>query len=166
MGKKLLGPQHAARSRTSLAPQPSGPSRRPGLRLSTCNQELHNQELPEAAIVQPEAPGFCTPPLWPMGGCSSPEPTWDPGQEGLLRWVRAVAIQTLSVWAWTWRSSEDDTFPLLNREGEILPTKGKVGDCLLDVTIENNLDIDGLSAREGTLACSVTSSLKNTYMRN
>ncbi|KAM7135633.1 LOW QUALITY PROTEIN: adrenodoxin-like [Molossus nigricans] len=52
-------------------------------------------------------------------------------------------------------SSEDKiTVHFLNREGETLTTKGKVGDSLLDVVIENNLDIDGLGACKGTLACS------------
>ncbi|XP_036282769.1 adrenodoxin, mitochondrial isoform X3 [Pipistrellus kuhlii] len=41
-------------------------------------------------------------------------------------------------------SSEDKiTVHFLNRDGEILTTKGKIGDSLLDVVIENNLDIDG-----------------------
>ncbi|XP_036282767.1 adrenodoxin, mitochondrial isoform X1 [Pipistrellus kuhlii] len=52
-------------------------------------------------------------------------------------------------------SSEDKiTVHFLNRDGEILTTKGKIGDSLLDVVIENNLDIDGFGACEGTLACS------------
>lgn len=110
-GKKLLRPQHVARSGTTPAPQPTGPSRRPGLRLSTCNRELLT-----AATVQPAAPGFCTLPLWPMGGCSSPQPTRDPGQKGALRWVWAVAIRTLSVLAWTWSSSEDKS-PLFKPRG-------------------------------------------------
>ncbi|KAM6157873.1 adrenodoxin, mitochondrial [Rhynchocyon petersi] len=52
-------------------------------------------------------------------------------------------------------SSEDKiTIHFVNRDGETLTTKGKVGDSLLDVVVENNLDIDGFGACEGTLACS------------
>nr|XP_042136863.1 adrenodoxin, mitochondrial isoform X1 [Peromyscus maniculatus bairdii] len=52
-------------------------------------------------------------------------------------------------------SSEDKiTVYFKNRDGETLKTTGKVGDSLLDVVIENNLDIDGFGACEGTLACS------------
>uniref|UniRef100_A0A9L0SDE0 Adrenal ferredoxin n=1 Tax=Equus caballus TaxID=9796 RepID=A0A9L0SDE0_HORSE len=52
-------------------------------------------------------------------------------------------------------SSEDKvTVHFINRDGKTLTAKGKVGDSLLDVVIENNLDIDGFGACEGTLACS------------
>ncbi|XP_040338771.1 adrenodoxin, mitochondrial [Herpailurus yagouaroundi] len=51
--------------------------------------------------------------------------------------------------------SEDKiTVHFVNRDGETLTAKGKVGDSLLDVVVENNLDIDGFGACEGTLACS------------
>ncbi|XP_064618408.1 adrenodoxin-like [Liolophura sinensis] len=39
-------------------------------------------------------------------------------------------------------------------DGEKLAAKAKLGDNLLDVIIENDLDIDGFGACEGTLACS------------
>ncbi|GAB5577052.1 adrenodoxin [Prionailurus iriomotensis] len=40
--------------------------------------------------------------------------------------------------------SEDKiTVHFVNRDGETLTAKGKVGDSLLDVVVENNLDIDG-----------------------
>ncbi|XP_008831045.1 adrenodoxin, mitochondrial [Nannospalax galili] len=54
------------------------------------------------------------------------------------------------------RSSSEDkiTVHFKNQDGETLTAKGKVGDSLLDVVIENNLDIDGFGACEGTLACS------------
>nr|XP_045001651.1 adrenodoxin, mitochondrial [Jaculus jaculus] len=76
------------------------------------------------------------------------------------RWLLAVAGaragargRPLSVSAPS--SSEDKiTVHFKNRDGETLTTKGKVGDSLLDVVIENNLDIDGFGACEGTLACS------------
>ncbi|XP_053780255.1 adrenodoxin, mitochondrial [Desmodus rotundus] len=68
---------------------------------------------------------------------------------------RAPATRPLSVSAPARCSSEDKiTVHFLNRDGEILTTKGKVGDSLLDVVVENNLDIDGFGACEGTLACS------------
>ncbi|XP_027621440.1 adrenodoxin, mitochondrial-like [Tupaia chinensis] len=54
------------------------------------------------------------------------------------------------------RSSSEDkiTIHFINRDGETLTTKRKVGDPLLDVVVENNLDIDGFGECEGTLACS------------
>ncbi|XP_072467264.1 adrenodoxin, mitochondrial [Notamacropus eugenii] len=53
------------------------------------------------------------------------------------------------------RSSEDKvTIHFINRDGEKLTTQGNVGDTLLDVVVNNNLDIDGFGACEGTLACS------------
>ncbi|XP_044113620.1 adrenodoxin, mitochondrial [Neovison vison] len=62
---------------------------------------------------------------------------------------------TLSVSTPARSSSEDKiTVHFVNRDGETLTAKGKVGDSLLDVVIENNLDIDGFGACEGTLACS------------
>lgn len=81
------------------------------------------------------------------------------GVSGLLRsrgpgWS-AGASRLLSVSARARSSSEDKiTVHFINRDGETLTTKGKVGDSLLDVVVENNLDIDGFGACEGTLACS------------
>ncbi|TEA34188.1 hypothetical protein DBR06_SOUSAS2710054 [Sousa chinensis] len=67
----------------------------------------------------------------------------------------AAATRTLSVSARARRSSEDKiTVHFINRDGETLTSKGKVGDTLLDIVVENNLDIDGFGACEGTLACS------------
>ncbi|XP_062983800.1 adrenodoxin, mitochondrial [Elgaria multicarinata webbii] len=52
-------------------------------------------------------------------------------------------------------SSEDKvTVHFINRDGDKLTAKGKVGDSLLDVVVDNNVDIDGFGACEGTLACS------------
>ncbi|XP_062910221.1 adrenodoxin [Mobula hypostoma] len=52
------------------------------------------------------------------------------------------------------QSSEDKIkVNFVNRDGEKLKAEGNLGDSLLDV-IENNLDIDGFGACEGTLACS------------
>ncbi|XP_078078199.1 adrenodoxin-like [Mustelus asterias] len=53
------------------------------------------------------------------------------------------------------QSSKDKvTVDFVNRDGEKLTAEGNLGDSLLDVVIENNLDIDGFGACEGTLACS------------
>lgn len=41
-------------------------------------------------------------------------------------------------------SSEDKiTVHFINRDGDKLTAKGKPGDSLLDVVVDNNLDIDG-----------------------
>ncbi|XP_058401238.1 adrenodoxin, mitochondrial isoform X1 [Diceros bicornis minor] len=67
----------------------------------------------------------------------------------------AGAARSLSTSARAPSSSEDKiTVHFINRDGETLTAKGKVGDSLLDVVLENNLDIDGFGACEGTLACS------------
>ncbi|KAJ6662332.1 hypothetical protein lerEdw1_012496 [Lerista edwardsae] len=51
--------------------------------------------------------------------------------------------------------SEDKvTVHFVNRDGDKLTAQGKVGDSLLDLVVDNNLDIDGFGACEGTLACS------------
>ncbi|KAG8519010.1 Adrenodoxin, mitochondrial [Galemys pyrenaicus] len=102
-------------------------------------------------------------------GCRGPRGRAEPG---------LGATRTLSVSARAQSSSEDQiTVHFVNRDGETLTTKGKVGDSLLDVVVENNLDIDGfgnvgdnivhglerglcllfvavVGACEGTLACS------------
>nr|XP_020142267.1 adrenodoxin, mitochondrial [Microcebus murinus] len=67
----------------------------------------------------------------------------------------AGACRPLSLSAPARSSSEDKiTVHFLNRDGETVTATGKVGDSLLDVVVENNLDIDGFGACEGTLACS------------
>jgi ferredoxin-1, mitochondrial len=38
--------------------------------------------------------------------------------------------------------------------GERINVKGKEGDSLLDVVVNNNIDLDGFGACEGTLTCS------------
>uniref|UniRef100_A0A8C5M4Y9 Adrenal ferredoxin n=1 Tax=Leptobrachium leishanense TaxID=445787 RepID=A0A8C5M4Y9_9ANUR len=51
--------------------------------------------------------------------------------------------------------SEDKvTVKFINRDGDTMVADGKVGESLLDVVVEKNLDIDGFGACEGTLACS------------
>lgn len=42
----------------------------------------------------------------------------------------------------------------MKANGERIKTKGKVGDSLLDVVVNNNIDLDGFGACEGTLTCS------------
>lgn len=42
----------------------------------------------------------------------------------------------------------------MRASGEVIKTKGKVGDSLLDVIVNNNIDLDGFGACEGTLTCS------------
>ncbi|XP_063807659.1 adrenodoxin, mitochondrial [Pseudophryne corroboree] len=52
-------------------------------------------------------------------------------------------------------SSEDRvTVKFINRDGDTIVAEGKVGESLLDLVVEKNLDIDGFGACEGTLACS------------
>lgn len=38
--------------------------------------------------------------------------------------------------------------------GQKIKAKGKLGDSLLDVVVNNNVDLDGFGACEGTLTCS------------
>nr|XP_051705615.1 adrenodoxin, mitochondrial isoform X2 [Oryctolagus cuniculus] len=83
-------------------------------------------------------------------GSWGPSGRAEPGRGG-----GAGAGRPLSLWAPARSSSEDKvTVHFINRDGETLTAKGKVGDSLLDVVVENNLDIDGFGACEGTLACS------------
>lgn len=46
------------------------------------------------------------------------------------------------------------TVHFVNRDGEKITVKGSPGDSLLDVVVNEDLDIDGFGACEGTLACS------------
>lgn len=45
-------------------------------------------------------------------------------------------------------------FTFVRASGERIKAKGKVGDSLLDVIVNSNLDFDGFGACEGTLTCS------------
>ena len=49
---------------------------------------------------------------------------------------------------------EDITVTFVQQDGTKLEGKGKEGDNLLDIIINNDIDIDGFGACEGTLACS------------
>lgn len=42
----------------------------------------------------------------------------------------------------------------LRASGEKIQTKGKVGDSLLDVVVNNHIDLEGFGSCEGTLTCS------------
>ncbi|KAB0349932.1 hypothetical protein FD754_014789 [Muntiacus muntjak] len=78
----------------------------------------------------------------------------------------AAATRTLSVSGQAQSSSEDKiTVHFINRDGETLTTKGKVGDSLLDVVVENNLDIDGFG--ESRLGCQIclTKAMDNMTVR-
>ncbi|KAF5901386.1 adrenodoxin-like, partial [Clarias magur] len=52
------------------------------------------------------------------------------------------------------RSENKVTVNFINRDGEKITVKGSPGDTLLDVVVQQDLDIDGYGACEGTLACS------------
>ncbi|XP_049469796.1 adrenodoxin, mitochondrial isoform X2 [Panthera uncia] len=77
-----------------------------------------------------------------LAGLGGPGGPGGPGRGG-----GALAPRTLSVSAPARSSSEDKiTVHFVNRDGETLTAKGKVGDSLLDVVVENNLDIDGFES--------------------
>ncbi|XP_022107639.1 adrenodoxin, mitochondrial-like [Acanthaster planci] len=46
------------------------------------------------------------------------------------------------------------TIHFINRDGEKITVKGRTGQNILDVVVDNDLDIDGYGACEGTLSCS------------
>lgn len=46
------------------------------------------------------------------------------------------------------------TVTFIRANGERITTKAKIGDHLLDVVVNNNIDLDGFGACEGTLTCS------------
>ncbi|XP_041700410.1 adrenodoxin-like [Coregonus clupeaformis] len=52
------------------------------------------------------------------------------------------------------RSEEKVTVYFINRDGQKITTLGAKGDSLLDLVVNQNLDINGFGACEGTLACS------------
>ncbi|KAM6293841.1 adrenodoxin, mitochondrial [Porphyrio hochstetteri] len=84
---------------------------------------------------------------------ASPAAGTRPGCGSAAAAVRAARLFSLSARAAL--SSEDKiTVHFINRDGDKLTAKGKPGDSLLDVVVDNNLDIDGFGACEGTLACS------------
>lgn len=46
------------------------------------------------------------------------------------------------------------TINFLKANGERIQVKGKVGESLLDVVVNNHVDLEGFGACEGTLTCS------------
>jgi len=52
------------------------------------------------------------------------------------------------------RKREEVTVTFISLDGTKQPAKGKVGENLLDIIIDQEIDIDGFGACEGTLACS------------
>uniref|UniRef100_A0AAG5CYP4 2Fe-2S ferredoxin-type domain-containing protein n=1 Tax=Anopheles atroparvus TaxID=41427 RepID=A0AAG5CYP4_ANOAO len=50
--------------------------------------------------------------------------------------------------------SEEVEVTFVRANGERVKAKGKVGDSLLDVIVNNNIDFEGFGACEGTLTCS------------
>ncbi|XP_005176770.1 adrenodoxin-like protein 2, mitochondrial [Musca domestica] len=50
--------------------------------------------------------------------------------------------------------SQEVKVTFIRANGERIETKGKVGDSLLDVVVNNEIDLDGFGACEGTLTCS------------
>lgn len=85
---------------------------------------------------------------------------------GVLRNVGVLSCAVLRTVSRTSFNSRcvSATVPLLNKkeikvtfvkaDGERLVAKGKVGDSLLDVIVNNDVDLDGFGACEGTLTCS------------
>lgn len=51
-------------------------------------------------------------------------------------------------------SKKEVEVTFIKANGDKIKAKGKVGDSLLDVVVNNNLDLDGFGACEGTLTCS------------
>lgn len=51
-------------------------------------------------------------------------------------------------------NSEEVKVTFIKANGERITAKGKLGDTLLDVVVNNSLDFDGYGACEGTLTCS------------
>ncbi|XP_024869655.1 adrenodoxin [Temnothorax curvispinosus] len=50
--------------------------------------------------------------------------------------------------------NKEVTITFVKANGERIKAKGKVGDSILDIVVNNDLDLDGYGACEGTLTCS------------
>lgn len=50
--------------------------------------------------------------------------------------------------------NEEVEVTFVRASGERIKAKGKIGDSLLDVVVNNQIDLDGFGACEGTLTCS------------
>ncbi|CAG9856519.1 unnamed protein product [Phyllotreta striolata] len=51
-------------------------------------------------------------------------------------------------------NKKEVTITFVKSNGDRIKTTGKIGDSLLDVVVNNNIDLDGFGACEGTLTCS------------
>jgi len=51
-------------------------------------------------------------------------------------------------------SKKEVEVTFVKANGDRIKAKGKIGDSLLDVVVNSNLDLDGFGACEGTLTCS------------
>ncbi|XP_001922722.2 adrenodoxin [Danio rerio] len=63
-------------------------------------------------------------------------------------------IRGINTYANSLRAEEKVTVHFLNRDGKRITVKASIGESLLDVVVDRDLDIDGFGACEGTLACS------------
>jgi len=74
--------------------------------------------------------------------------------QGVLRPAAMVASQRGICSSLVMQEKKTFEITFVRDSGEKLKSKGKVGDSLLDVIVNNDIDIDGYGACEGTLACS------------
>lgn len=65
-----------------------------------------------------------------------------------------VRYLSISKTLWNGKDPVKITVHFKRKNGEVLTGSGKEGENLLDVVVNNNLDLDGYGACEGTLACS------------
>jgi len=87
--------------------------------------------------------------------CSSPSLRLN--NNNPIHYLRPVALQvhrSISVGSQLKQQVEEVNITFVRANGETIKTKGKVGDSLLDVVVNNNIDLDGFGACEGTLTCS------------
>ncbi|KAF7997078.1 hypothetical protein HCN44_005355 [Aphidius gifuensis] len=52
------------------------------------------------------------------------------------------------------QEKQDVKVTFIRASGERIEAKGKIGDNLLDIVVNNEIDLDGFGACEGTLTCS------------
>jgi len=57
------------------------------------------------------------------------------------------------------------TITFVKANGDRIKAKGKIGDSILDIVVDNDIDLDGYGACEGTLTCSTCHLIfpKNVY---
>ncbi|EZA46845.1 hypothetical protein DMN91_009372 [Ooceraea biroi] len=78
---------------------------------------------------------------------------------GPIRTGRKVEQVTLARAASTTQSrplpeKEEVSITFVKANGERIKAKGKVGENILDIVVNNDIDLDGYGACEGTLSCS------------